>query len=228
MQIKYCGQAKVNGYGVSFLYESGSLLVVAHKDGFWCLLVDGKELDVMCDSVKQSREHSTDPSRYFSLSEDGLDLKFVWSKEIKNGIKIVLGSFRLQRAQDTLKFVGEFTFKFVAGCTGLLTCLQDTKKENEILRSLAEVSTKRYKELVSEMEDKETVLLSKFSAVLNEKKRTIDSLKRYPQCMSYDNGNAPDTPLMHSTAVFEQDADDLIPPKSRKLSSSMVVRSFRK
>ncbi|XP_018654972.1 putative x-ray repair cross complementing protein [Schistosoma mansoni] len=219
MQIKLCGDAKINGYTVIFVYHENSISVTAIKNGLWHTVVDSAKLDELCDLVKQTRNQytqnlsesfsSSDPSSCFTLREEGAVLNFVWSKEIKKGIKIIFGSFYLKPSYNPLESLSELTGLIANNLKESILCCSDFERENEKLKSLADVSVKKYEEVVSQIDDKEIILLSKFSAVLNEKKRKLESYK----CSTYALSEDDKTPDKLS---LQEDVDDLIPSKDRR------------
>ncbi|CAH8575686.1 unnamed protein product [Schistosoma turkestanicum] len=227
MQIKLCGHAKVSGYSVIFVCEENSILITAIKNGLWHTVVDATKLDKLCDLVKQSRDQYTqnlsesfcslDPSSHFNLSEDGPNLNFVWSKEIKKGIKIIFGSFHLEPAQNPLESLCELTCLITTSLKGSISCCSSIERENRNLKSLAEISAKKYEEIVSQVDDKETILLSKFSAVLNEKKRKFEN-NEYPTYVLNKNSK------ISVELSSQNDDDDLIPSKDRKKSKLVIGR----
>ncbi|CAH8679834.1 unnamed protein product [Schistosoma rodhaini] len=118
MQIKLCGDAKISGYTVIFVYHENSISITAIKNGLWHTVVDSAKLDELCDLVKQTRNQytqnlsesfsSSDPSSCFTLREEGANLNFVWSKEIKKGIKVSI--YILNAILDHLRMFSLTTF----------------------------------------------------------------------------------------------------------------------
>ncbi|CAH8657976.1 unnamed protein product [Schistosoma margrebowiei] len=75
----------------------------------------------------------------------------------------------------------------------------------------------KYEEVVSQIDDKEVVLLSKFSAVLNEKKRKLESYK----CPTYALSEVDKS---SDKSSLQEDLDDLIPFKNRRKSKPVIGR----
>ncbi|CAH8657195.1 unnamed protein product [Schistosoma curassoni] len=227
VQIKLCGDAKINGYTVIFVHQENSICITAIKNGLWHAVVDCVKLDEFCDLVKQTRNQytqnlsesfsSSDPSSYFNLREEGANLNFVWSKEIKKGIKIIFGSFYLQPSYNPLESLCELTSLITNSLKESILCCSNFERENEKLKSLADISVKKYEEVVSQIDDKEIVLLSKFSAVLNEKKRKLESYK----CPTYSLSEVDKT---SDKSSLQEDLDDLIPSKNRRKSKRVIGR----
>ncbi|CAH8679842.1 unnamed protein product [Schistosoma rodhaini] len=114
--------------------------------------MDSAKLDELCDLVKQTRNQytqnlsesfsSSDPSSCFTLREEGANLNFVWSKEIKKGIKIIFGCFHLQPSYNPLESLSELTGLIAKNLKESILCCSYFERENEKLKSLADVSVK--------------------------------------------------------------------------------------
>ncbi|KAH8867141.1 x-ray repair cross complementing isoform 3 [Schistosoma japonicum] len=231
MQVVSCSHAKISGYNIIFVCEVDALLITAIKDGLWHAVVDTTKLNELCNLARQSRDqytqnlleafNSPEPSSYFALKEDGSYLNFIWSKEIKKGIKIIFGSFCLLPSCDALETLCELACSVIASLSESISRSNDIERENINLKSLVEVSLKKYEEVVSRASDNELILLSKFSAVLNEKKRKLESSK-CPSFMSNDSDK-----VREESSAQEKCDDDLLPSKDKK-KSRFLIQGHRK
>ncbi|RTG89914.1 uncharacterized protein DC041_0002967, partial [Schistosoma bovis] len=125
---------------------------------------------------------------------------------------IIFGSFYLQPSYNPLESLCELTSLITNSLKESILCCSNFERENEKLKSLADMSVKKYEEVVSQIDDKEIVLLSKFSAVLNEKKR---------KCPTYALSEVDKTSEKLS---LQEDLDDLIPSKNRRKSKPVIGR----
>ncbi|KAK4474686.1 hypothetical protein MN116_001815 [Schistosoma mekongi] len=230
MHVVSCGHAKISGYNIIFIREVDSLLITAIKNSLWHAVVDATKLHELCDLARQSRDqytqnllealNSSEPSSYFTLNEDRSYLNFIWSKEVKKGIKVIFGSFCLLPSYNPLETLCDLACSITSSLSKSISYANDIERENIDLKSLVDTSIKKYEKVVAEASENELILLSKFSAVLNEKKRKLESFK----CLTFMSNDSDKVPEESSQGDFD---DDLLPSKDKR-KSRFLIQGHRK
>lgn len=195
-------------YLLIFAWDKTVLSIHALCSGYWHSSFNEQEILGQLHGVNMNIDQyvnelfglskSSDHANKVDVEPHGSHLTMFWTKEIQKGIKVKLGTFRLEQSVDLIKSYETCTLLLLSHIQRLSVRLTEVEKDKVFLQSTCTETLKKYEDVVSAAELKELDLLSKFVAVLNEKKKKIALLEH-----TNSEPNISDSDTIHLGSLME-------------------------